>query len=160
MTDRPIIRTFVHRSTIGAPAADVFRWHERPGALLDLMPSRYGVRIERRTGGIRNGDSLTFSLGVGRLRMVWEARHFGYVRDQQFCDEQVRGPFMLWRHTHRFDPIDASHSRYEDRIEYALPGRALVQRLVAPLVRALLTQMFTHRHRTVRRHVRASGLLR
>ena len=150
MPVRPIIRTFVHRSTIGAAAADVFRWHERPDALLDLMPSRHGVRIERRTGGIRNGDSVTFSLGVGPLRMAWEARHYGYVRDRQFCDEQVRGPFVLWRHTHRFERIDVSHTLYEDRIEYALPGGALVRRLGDPLVRALLARMFTRRHRTVR----------
>jgi ligand-binding SRPBCC domain-containing protein len=149
MARRSIVRTFVHRSTIDASAADVFRWHERPQAVLDLMPPR-GVRLERRDGGIRNGDSLTFSMGVGPLRLVWEARHFGYVRDRQFCDEQVRGPFVLWRHAHRVEPIDAHRCAYEDRVEYVLPGGALVRGLADPLVRLLLTRMFVGRHHTVR----------
>ena len=129
----------MHHSLIPASADDVFQWHERPEALLDLIPSGGWVRIERRAGGVQDGGRVTLSIGLGPLRMLWEARHYGYVRGKQFCDEQVRGPFRTWRHTHRIEAMGVSQSLYEDRIEYELDG----------LVRHFLTSMLMRRHQLV-----------
>jgi ligand-binding SRPBCC domain-containing protein len=114
------------------------------------MPLRRLVRIDRQTGGLRDDGRVTFSIGAGPLRLVWEARHFGYVRGKQFCDEQVRGPFKVWRHTHRIEAIDANRSLYEDRVEFALPGGRWVQRMLTPLVSRLLASAFARRHAIVR----------
>ena len=150
----PGVSMFVHRSVVPAAASEVFRWHERPRALLDLLPSGGWVRVENRTGGLCDGDQVTISIGVGRLRVAWEARHFGYVRDRQFCDEQVRGPFRTWRHTHRIEAIGTRQSLYEDRIEYTLPGGLLAHRLLDGLVQRLLAHTFARRHEIVRRRLR------
>lgn len=76
--------------------------------------------------------------------MRWRARHFGFIQGEQFCDELVSGPFATWRHTHRIEAIGQSQSAYEDRVECTLPGGALVNRLGAPILRALLTRMFSN----------------
>ena len=141
---------FTYRSIVTGQAADVFRWHERPEALLDLLPSRRFVRIERRTGGLRDGGSVTLSIGIGPLRMRWEARHYGYIAGERFCDEQIRGPFRIWRHTHRFVAVGTEQTLYEDRVEYAVRGGRLVARLADPVVRHLLARMFARRHQIVR----------
>lgn len=117
---------------------------------MDLLPSRRFVRIERQTGGLEDGGCVVFSVGVGPLRVRWEARHYGYVRGRQFCDEQVRGPFKTWRHTHRIEPIGTGRSLYEDRVEYAVPGGPLVQRMAAAVLRPVLRRAFAQRHRIVR----------
>ena len=122
---------------------------------MDLLSSRRFVRIERQTGGLEDGGCVVLSVGVGPLRMRWEARHYGYIAGRQFCDEQVRGPFRTWRHTHLFEPIGMGQSLYEDRVEYAVPGGRLTQRLVAPGLRHLLTHAFAQRHRIV--HTAMSG---
>lgn len=151
VADRPSDRAlFTYCSVVPGGAADLFRWHERPEALMDLLPSRRFVRIERQTGGLEDGSGVVFSVGVGPLRMRWEARHYGYVRGRQFCDEQLRGPFKAWRHTHRIEPIGTGQSLYEDRVEYAVPGGRLAQRLAAPVLRRMLTRAFAQRHRIVR----------
>jgi len=143
---------FTHRSVVQGSADDVFRWHERPEALLDLLPSRRWMRIESRTGGVRDGGRVTFSFGAGPLRVLWEARHYGYIQGRQFCDEQVRGPFKIWRHTHRVEAIGADESLYEDCLEYATPGGPVVNCLTTPIVRRVLARMFERRHRIVRAH--------
>jgi ligand-binding SRPBCC domain-containing protein len=155
MKPRGDVTLFTHRSIVAAPVEELFRWHERPEAILDLMPMSRWARIESQSGGIRDGGRITFSVGVGPLRMRWEARHFGYVRAEQFCDEQVRGPFKVWRHTHRFEAIDASQSLYEDRVEYAVPGGRLVQRLTARPLGYVLSRAFAQRHAVVRAAVAA-----
>ena len=128
----------------------MFRWHERPDALLDLTPLRRWMRIERQEEGLRDGARITFSVGVGPLRVRWKARHYGYVHGTQFCDEQVEGPFRVWRHRHRVVPVGVEESLYEDRVEYAVPGGPLTQRLAHPFVRLLLSRLFARRHRIVR----------
>ena len=151
---------FAYRSTVPASAVDLFQWHERPEAVLDLIPGRRWVRIEEQIGGLRDGGRVIFSIGVGPLRVRWAARHFGYVPNTQFCDEQVRGPFAMWRHTHRIESIGAERSLYEDSVEYAVPGGRLVNLVVAPLLRPLLSFAFSRRHKIVRDSMRQLALNR
>src|SRR6185436_13283832 len=72
---------------------------------------------------------------------------------KQFCDEQVRGPFSAWRHTHRVVAIGTSESIYEDRVEYGLRGGVLAHRLFDGLLRLILRRAFAQRHRTVQARV-------
>ena len=135
---------------VPGPAAAVFTWHEGPQALRDLLPRSRWVRIEDRTGGIRNDGRATLRFGIGRVAFRWEARHYGYVRGRQFCDEQVRGPFTTWRHTHRFEAVGDRQTLYEDHIEWALPGGRLVNRIAGVILPILLARAFEHRHAIVR----------
>jgi ligand-binding SRPBCC domain-containing protein len=68
----------------------------------------------------------------------------------QFCDEQVSGPFKVWRHTHRVEPMDHGRSVLEDRVELSLYGGPLVQWLAGPLVKRSLTRAFARRHEVTR----------
>ena len=149
------VATFTYGSIIGAPVAEVFRWHEQPGALAALTPSRL-VRIEQQEGGIRDGGRVTFSIGVGSVRMRWVLRHYGYIACRRFCDEQVRGPFAVWRHAHSFEPIGASQALYQDRVEFTVGRGGVLNRIAAGVLRPVLTLVFASRHRVVRASVRRS----
>lgn len=140
---------FTYSSIIGAPAAEVFRWHEEPGALAALTPARL-VRAEQQEGGIRDGGRVTVSIGFGRARVRWAVRHYGYIAGRRFCDEQVSGPFAVWRHTHTFEPIGSAETLYEDRLEFAVARRGALNRVAAAMLWPLLTLAFAHRHRLVR----------
>ena len=139
---------FCYRSIVAAPVPAVFRWHERPDAIEQLLPSRL-VRIVHRSGGIRDGGRVVLEIGAGPLRVRWEARHFGYVLDRQFCDEQVSGPFAVWRHTHRVEPV-GSQTLYQDRVEYALRGGRMMNWVAGFALRPLLRLSFARRHAVVR----------
>ena len=143
------LSTFTYCSIIGAPAADVFRWHEQPGALAALTPTTL-VRIEQQEGGIRDGGRVTVSIGLGRSRVRWVMRHYGYIVGRRFCDEQVAGPFAVWRHVHLFEPLSPAQTLYEDRLEFAVVRRGALNRVAAAALRPLLTIAFAHRHRAVR----------
>jgi ligand-binding SRPBCC domain-containing protein len=144
---------FVHRSVIEAPAREVFEWHEQPEALLELLPSTRFIRILRRSGGLRDGGRILLAMGIGPLRLMWEAVHFGYVKGEQFSDELIRGPFRVWRHTHRVAPLTESSSVLEDRVEYALPGGWIMHAIAGGVVHRFLVAMFERRHAITRAHV-------
>ena len=137
----------VTRSKISANAADLFAWHERPGALARLTPPWEPVRVVRQEGTIHDGDRTVLELPVGPLSMTWEAVHSGYHPGREFSDQQVRGPFALWKHTHRVTPGSDGQSLYEDDLEYATPLGALGRLIGSGWVRRRLERMFVYRHR-------------
>ena len=90
-------------------------------------------------------------LGLGD-RVTWRARHFGlwwtmtaevtaFDEPARFVDEQVRGPFRMFRHEHRFEQVDGG-TLMTDTIEFAAPfgvlGRAVALLALRPYLRRLI----------------------
>ncbi|MTD17154.1 cyclase [Nakamurella sp. YIM 132087] len=81
---------------------------------------------ERIVGGVRSG-----MMGPGET-VSWRAVHFGipwrmtsritrYRRPDLFVDEQVAGPFGIWRHAHLFVP-DGAGTRMTDVVHFRSPA--------------------------------------
>ena len=62
----------------------------------------------------------------------------------EFVDVQVRGPYRLWHHTHRFEPVDGG-TLMRDVVRYALPFGLLGRLAHAWLVKADLEAIFDYR---------------
>lgn len=152
---------FVRRTRITAPAADVFGWHARPGALERLTPPWEHVEVLEKHGGIENGARVVLRMGRGPLATRWVAEHRDYVDGEQFRDVQVAGPFALWEHTHRITPDGPTACVLEDRIDYALPFGPIGALGGGAMVRRRLARMFEYRHRVtaqdIAAHARAGG---
>jgi uncharacterized protein (TIGR01777 family) len=138
---------FVKTTRLEAPAAEVFRWHERPGALERLVPPWERVQVIDRTGGIENGSRVTLRGPGGR----WIVEHRDVVPGAQFRDVLLRGPFPRWEHTHRMNPEGEGACLLEDRIEYALPLGLLGSAVAGAYVRSSLERLFDYRHRRTAR---------
>lgn len=137
---------FVRRTRIPAPAAEVFRWHDRPEAFEQLTPPWEHVRVLERTGGIADGR-LVIEMRMGPLRRRWIAQHMDFQPGRQFRDVQISGPFARWEHTHTVEPDGPSACYLEDRIEYALPLGWLGRVFAGPFVKKKLNRLFDYRHR-------------
>jgi uncharacterized protein (TIGR01777 family) len=142
---------FEQRTTINAPADEVFAWHARPGALERLLPPWVDVRVVERQGGLEAGGRVVLRVRRGSLSFTWEALRKEYEAGRGFVDRQVRGPFAQWRHEHWFKPDGPERCIVEDRVEYRLPtGLGL---LVGRMVRRDFERMFRFRHRRVQNDV-------
>ncbi len=146
---------YTHRTRIDAPAAEVFRWHARPGAFERLLPPWEAVEVVERTGGIRDGDRVMIRSRVGPLWTRWVVEHRDYIEGVQFRDVQIAGPFRNWEHTHRVIPDGPHASTLEDEIEYQLPLGAPGRLLGNALVKSKLERMFRYRHAVTRADVEA-----
>jgi uncharacterized protein (TIGR01777 family) len=135
-----------------APRDSLFAYHANEGAFERLAPPWERIEVIERSGGIRDGARLVMRLRKGPLGIIWDARHFGFVEGERFCDEQMRGPFARWVHTHAFDRGASDEaSVLHDHVEWALPGGALGNALGTPMARRQLDRMFAFRHlRTAR----------
>lgn len=136
---------FTRRIRLACSAAEALAWHERPGAFERLQPPWERVEVLARSGGIRDGATVSLRSQVGPAWIRWEVVHRDFVAGAQFRDIQVRGPFARWEHLHRFEPDGPGACTLVDDITYALPGGALGS-LAEPMVRRRLDRMFTYRH--------------
>ena len=157
----PSSELFVRRTRIAAPAADVFAWHARPGALARLTPPWEHVEVLEQHGGIENGARVVLRMGRRPLRTRWVAEHRDYIAGEQFRDVQVAGPFARWEHTHRVTPDGSDACHLEDSIEYVLPAGAVGALGGGGMVRRRLARLFAYRHRItaqdVAAHARVGG---
>lgn len=141
--------SFTKSVTLPAPPGEAFSWHARPGAFERLTPYWEAVRVVSRTGDLTPGNVVHFKIKNGPVWMDWVARHTEYEEGVRFQDQQIKGPFSAWRHTHSFTP-EGSGTRLTDHIDYALPLAPLGSLFGGPMVRKRLNTMFGFRHRVTR----------
>ncbi len=138
--------TFTRSLRISRPAAEVFSWHERPGAFERLAPPWQKLRLLARSGGIRDGAKVSLLARIGPVWARWDVEHRDYVEGVQFRDVQLRGPFARWEHLHRVESVeDGRACVLTDAITYRLPFGPF-GRLGRGFVRGELERLFTYRH--------------
>jgi ligand-binding SRPBCC domain-containing protein len=145
--------TFVRRSRIAAPAANVYAWHARPDALERLTPPWEHATVVEKTGGIERGARVMLQVGRWPFRTRWIAEHQDFAVGRNFSDVQVAGPFAYWKHTHTFEPDGPAACFLEDRVEYALPFGPLGRWFGGWYVRRKLARLFEYRHAVTAREV-------
>ena len=138
---------FLHEFRIPHPSAEVFAWHERSGAFERLAPPWMKVRVRTRTATIRDGGELELEVARSGISFTWRLRHRDYREGRSFTDEQVKGPFRRWVHTHRFEDDGAGGTRIVDEIDWDVPAGGAVNGLAVPVVERELSRVFAFRKR-------------
>jgi ligand-binding SRPBCC domain-containing protein len=90
---------------------------------------------------MRAGALIDYRLRIHGFPVRWRTEITGWNPPFSFVDEQRRGPYRLWRHTHTFEEKDGG-TLCRDRVEYGVPGGALVNRL---FVRRDVEKIFAYR---------------
>lgn len=137
---------FERRSRVLAPAADLFAWHERDGAFARLQPPWERIEVVSQTPGGIQTSRLTARFKVGPVWLPMVAQHRDFIPGKQFRDEQVKGAFAHWVHTHTVEADGPDASVLIDSIEYALPMGPLGKAFGGGFARGKLDKMFTYRH--------------
>jgi len=137
---------FMQSVRIERPAAEVFAWHERPGAFERLCPPGEKVEVTARQGGIRDDARVSLRTKVGPVWLRWEIVHRDYVAGRQFRDVLLSGPFAKWEHLHRIEPVGPRACVLHDEIRYRLPGGLPGLWAGGWLARRKLERLFRYRH--------------
>jgi uncharacterized protein (TIGR01777 family) len=134
----------------------------RRGAFERLAPPWAKPIVDSPFTPPQAGKSVELQVPVAPgVRFKWIAEYVEVQEGQSFRDVQVTGPFDLFEHTHRFEPVSEHESYMEDRIRYELPGGAVGNVLGASAVRRRLEATFRYRHRVLAKdlavHSQAGG---
>ena len=148
---------FVKESRIEATPAEVFAFHESPGALERLTPPWESARVVEGGGSLQPGSRVVIETKVGPVPVRWIAEHTEYEFGRLFADRQLSGPFARWYHRHHFLDDGRGGTLLRDEVDYDPPLGALGRIAGGWLIRRKLRKMFDYRHETVRRILEKSS---
>ena len=92
------------------------------------------------------GTLIDYKIKVRGMPLRWRTRIAEWQPPHKFVDEQLRGPYRLWHHTHTFEPVDGG-TLATDRVAYRVPGGALVHNL---MVKRDIETIFNYRQEQLR----------
>jgi hypothetical protein len=148
---------FVKRSEFSCTPEELFRFHERPDAILLLTPQDGSAKVVSAAPSLEVGAEAVISMRlIGPIRKRWVARHTVYEPPVRFVDEQIEGPFKSWVHEHRIEAT-ATGAALVDTIDYELPLGPLGRIADAVMVRRTLQKAFDARHEVTRRELERGG---
>jgi len=134
---------------VNLPIREVFAFFERPENLARITPPQLGFEILTPSPvEMRAGTQIDYKIRVAGIPLRWTTLITHYNPPHEFVDEQLKGPYSFWRHTHTFREIDAGTLLIDD-IEYSLPLGVLGQLVHALKVRQDLEKIFSYRSRVI-----------
>lgn len=134
---------------IPSPVEDVFSFFEAPANLERLTPPwlRFSI-LTPSPITMREGVVLDYQIRLHGLPMHWKTLITLYEPPFRFVDEQLSGPYAVWRHEHRFEAVEEG-TRIVDDVHYMLPwgwAGSLAHRL---FVRRDVQRIFDYRQKTL-----------
>lgn len=95
---------------------------------------------------LRVGTRIDYRLRVHGFPLYWQTEITAWEPPFRFVDEQRRGPYRQWIHTHTFEEKDGG-TLCRDEVEYAVPGGRFIHWLI---VRREVEKIFAYRSTALR----------
>lgn len=125
------MRTFTLERTqvVEAGLARAFAFYADPHNLQAITPPWLRFRIDAAPDELGRGSLLRYRLHLFGLPIRWLTEIRAWHPPRSFVDVQLRGPYLLWEHTHRLTAV-AGGTEIHDHVRYRVPGGMLVNLVV------------------------------
>ncbi|HEV3152915.1 MAG TPA: TIGR01777 family oxidoreductase [Candidatus Baltobacteraceae bacterium] len=146
-TPWPVLRVFEDEQFVPLSAEQTFPFFAKAENLRSITPPSLRFTIRNSPVQMRQGTLISYRLRVRGVPMRWKTMIAQWNPPHGFDDVQLRGPYALWHHEHRFEPVSGG-VKMTDRVTYALPHFPLGN-AVLPLVRRDVAQIFAYRRKAI-----------
>ena len=136
-------------TVVARPRSEVFAFFAAAENLQRITPPELNFEILTPTPvGMQEGTRIDYLLRLFGLPFTWQTLISRWEPDDRFVDEQIRGPYARWIHTHSFEPVEGG-TLVRDEVLYRLPLYPLGE-VGWPVVRLQLRRIFRYRAQRLR----------
>ena len=134
---------------INRPLKEVFEFFQRPENLSRITPPWLHFKVQTPSPvPMHTGARIQYTIRVFGVTKHWTTKITSFNPPYEFVDEQEKGPYKVWHHTHRFEEQLAG-TLVRDRVRYSV-GWGLVGDFAHALyVRRSLDQIFDYRRQAI-----------
>jgi ligand-binding SRPBCC domain-containing protein len=137
------------KQTVDRPLEEVFSFFQAPENLARITPPRLGFRIlAPEPVRMKEGAVIDYVIRLFGVPVHWRTLITKYDPPRCFVDEQIKGPYAFWHHTHAFRDL-GSATEMTDTVRYLLPLGPVGRVGHALLVRRQLDGIFDYRARII-----------
>jgi ligand-binding SRPBCC domain-containing protein len=147
-TDLPRTHLLTRTTRVPLPLDEVFAFFAEAENLARITPPELDFRITQAPDEMAQGAIIEYRLGLFGVPFGWRTEISRWEPPHLFVDEQRRGPYRAWHHTHTFTKVEGG-TQVEDEVRYALPFYPLGE-IAHPLVRWQLDRIFDYRQQAIR----------
>ena len=128
---------------LNAPIKEVFEFFSSAENLEALTPPWLNFKILTQLPlRVKEGSLLDYKISLHRIPIKWRTEIAVWQPPVRFVDQQLRGPFKLWRHEHTFEDLDEGRTLMLDEVNYIPRGGGLIHRF---FVKPDLERIFAYR---------------
>jgi len=136
---------------INKPLEVVFEFFSKPENLEMITPKSLSFNILTPTPiKMEKGSLIDYTIRLFGIPIHWRTLISDYEPPFRFVDQQIKGPYTFWHHTHTFKLVEGG-VEIIDEVKYSLPLGWLGTLAHAIWVRKDLEKIFEYR-KTVIQH--------
>jgi ligand-binding SRPBCC domain-containing protein len=141
MTPHILLReTFINR-----PLEEVFDFFSAAENLNLLTPPNVNFKIITPLPIIiKKGAFIDYRIKVSGIPFQWRTEITAWEKNKMFCDEQRKGPYKIWKHTHSFKAVN-NGTQMTDEVQYLSPGWILEPMINALFIKHKVAEIFDYR---------------
>lgn len=103
---------------------------------------------DQSTQSVEHGTLINYNLKLKGLPIKWRTEITAWSPPDGFVDNQLKGPYSRWHHTHSFSEL-AGGTLMEDRVAYRLPLGALGRLVAGSFVANDVKKIFAYRKEVI-----------
>lgn len=124
--------TLIRKTIIKRPLEEVFQFFSKAENLNLLTPSELEFRILTPLPiKMQAGALIDYKIKLNGIPFNWKTEIAEWKVNERFVDQQIKGPYQIWHHTHSFKSVDGG-TEMTDEVKYLSPGW-----IIEPLIQAL-----------------------
>lgn len=151
------LQVFRTEQRITRPLSEIFEFFSLAANLERITPPWLSFTIlGDPPAQVVPGTVIPYRLRLHGLPLVWVSQIEQFEPERMFVDNQLIGPYKLWRHRHEFE-ADGDHTVIRDEVQYELPFGALGSLAHRLVVRRDLKRIFAYRRATIERLLLGEG---
>jgi ligand-binding SRPBCC domain-containing protein len=146
------MRTFERKQFLGIPIEQAWEFISNPNNLARITPTSLDFRIVSRVPDqIHEGLLIEYRVRpLLGIQVKWVSVINNIQQPYMFTDEQLKGPYKYWKHTHLLKEVSGG-VMMEDKILYAPPMDGLFPWINKAFVLPQLNEIFDYRTKTLQK---------